>query len=703
MLRAEERIGPYTLIRQLGKGSFGVVWLAERRGKFLTTQVALKIPIDDEPDLDAIRNEAQSWLQVIGHPNVLPVLDADEYDGHIVIVSEYAPDGSLSDWLKRHGGKAPTVRAAVDMACGTLFGLEHLHGRRMIHRDLKPGNVLLQGETPRLTDFGVSRVLQSTGSTRVAGTPAYMAPEMFDGLFSEQTDVWAVGVMLYKMLAGNLPFFQQGWGALYAAIKEDEPAPLPEAVPAGICAIIARALTKDPAQRYTSARAMRLALIDAAAQLSPADHASYANTEATTILETPPAGSASRSPSPPNSGSVKQPGTAQPGSGSVPRLGSDSGSQLASSGSGSSLHGAAVTASGEGSPRPPQVPPISMERASASGFDLPVSGSHSFDLPSMQPADVPQLPPMPPVSGPKLPPLEPRAPQGSSASTRPKPPDPEPPSSRVQGSARWLSEPIPPPLVPEPPSIPSMTNVPPSEASPRFSFWPFLKHPPPMRDHDPDGAEMVWVSAGEFAMGDGDQIDNPRRRIVLEGFWIYRNPVTVAMYRRFCAAAKQAMPDPPPWGWIDDHPMVNVHWQDAVEYCKWARVSLPTEVQWEKAARGVDGRRFPWGNNWDPNRCRCSHSNYADAGSTVLVGAFPMGTSPYGVMDMAGNVWEWCHESIEGGSLREPGSGPRHVLRGGSWEGNLPAEFRTSFRQRQFPSYMYYTIGFRCVLNGEAP
>ena len=73
-------------------------------------------------------------------------------------------------------------------------------------------------------------------------------------------------------------------------------------------------------------------------------------------------------------------------------------------------------------------------------------------------------------------------------------------------------------------------------------------------------------------------------------------------------------------------------------------------------------------------------------------------------MDMAGNVWEWCHEMVDTGSLHgDPSSTARRVLRGGSWEGNMPGDFRTSFRQRQFPSYMYYTIGFRCVLNGEAP
>ena len=164
------------------------------------------------------------------------------------------------------------------------------------------------------------------------------------------------------------------------------------------------------------------------------------------------------------------------------------------------------------------------------------------------------------------------------------------------------------------------------------------------------------------------------------------------------------MPDVPAWGWIDDHPMVNVTLNEAVDYSRWARVDIPSEMQWEKAARGVDSRRFPWGGVWDPNRCRCSKSNYADAGSTCPVGVYSTGASPYGAMDMAGNVWEWCQEMIDGGSLHgDPGSKPRGVLRGGSWEGNIPGDFRTSFRQHQFPSYMYYTIGFRCVLNGDAP
>src|SRR5436189_2526820 len=131
-----DRIGPYTLIQQLGRGAFGVVWLAERRGEFATTKVALKLTLDEDPDLKSIAQESQLWAQLGGHPNVLPIIEADRYDGQVVIVSEYAPDGSLEGWLKRQGGTAPTIESAIAMAIGILSGLEHLHAKGIIHRDL---------------------------------------------------------------------------------------------------------------------------------------------------------------------------------------------------------------------------------------------------------------------------------------------------------------------------------------------------------------------------------------------------------------------------------------------------------------------------------------------------------------------------------------------------------------------------------------
>jgi serine/threonine protein kinase len=247
MFHPGEHLGPYTLVRKIGRGNFGVVWLAERRTQFSTTQFALKLPIDDDVNLDTIRQEAEVWAKVGSHPNVLPLMYADVYDGQVVIVSQYAPDGSLAEWLKRHGGHAPSMRSAVEMADGIMAGLQHLHSQRIIHRDLKPRNILLQGETPRLADFGLARILQtSISSNIVAGTPAYMAPEAFRGHRSEKTDLWSAGVILYELVAGKLPYPQSDTESLAWAIINEKPEPLPNNLPPPMGHIIERALQKDP-------------------------------------------------------------------------------------------------------------------------------------------------------------------------------------------------------------------------------------------------------------------------------------------------------------------------------------------------------------------------------------------------------------------------------------------------------------------------
>ncbi|MCS7080810.1 MAG: protein kinase [Chloracidobacterium sp.] len=254
-------LGPYTLVRLLGRGAFGQVWLAERRTKLAVTRVALKIPLADDADLDAIRKEAAVWAQASGHPNVLPIIEADIYDGQVVIVSEYAPDGSLVDWLARKGGRV-ALPEAVRMLDGILAGLEHLHGRQIVHRDLKPANILLQGDTPRLADFGIARVIHATSRTGlIAGTPAYMPPEAFDGVRTEQGDLWAAGVMFQQLLTGGLPFPQQDLTALMGAIVTRDPVPLPATLPAAVHRFVATALCKDPARRFPTATAMRQALV----------------------------------------------------------------------------------------------------------------------------------------------------------------------------------------------------------------------------------------------------------------------------------------------------------------------------------------------------------------------------------------------------------------------------------------------------------
>ena len=261
MPRVNDQIGPYQLIKKLGRGGFGEVWLAKNVTAFVAREVALKIPHDEDVDLNAIKQEAEIWLAASGHPNVLPFIEANVYEDYVAIVSEYAPDGSLRDWLKQNGGRAPSIEAALEMTHGILNGLAHLHARNIIHRDLKPDNVLLQGTTPRITDFGVSRVFKSTSHSAVsAGTPVYMAPEAFDARRSQQTDVWSVGVMLYQMLAGRLPFTGETYAEVMNAVISKPPHPLPANIPQWIQQVVAIAIAKKPEARYQTATAMLSAL-----------------------------------------------------------------------------------------------------------------------------------------------------------------------------------------------------------------------------------------------------------------------------------------------------------------------------------------------------------------------------------------------------------------------------------------------------------
>ena len=131
-----------------------------------------------------------------------------------------------------------------------------------------------------------------------------------------------------------------------------------------------------------------------------------------------------------------------------------------------------------------------------------------------------------------------------------------------------------------------------------------------------DGATMVWIPSGAFLMGSdsGEDNEKPQHTVELDNYWMYKYPVTVKQYRKFCndPKTKSMMPPWPEWdpAWKkDDHPIVNVTWFDAGAYCQWAGVSLPTEAQWEKAARGTDGRIYPWGNEWDKDKCNTSESD----------------------------------------------------------------------------------------------
>jgi sulfatase modifying factor 1 len=222
-----------------------------------------------------------------------------------------------------------------------------------------------------------------------------------------------------------------------------------------------------------------------------------------------------------------------------------------------------------------------------------------------------------------------------------------------------------------------------------------------------DGAEMIWVPQGYFLMGsDGyGGPENPQRRVHLDSYCIYKYPVTVAQYARFCQETGHAMPEKPGWGWRADHPVVNVSWEDATNYCNWAHVCLPSEAEWEKAARGDDGRQFPWGDEWDMERCRCSREVWGDAPKTAPVTSYPGDVSPYEIRHMAGNVYEWCqdcygedyYDNAPDRNPAGPDEGERRVVRGGCWGRLLKVSFRCAGRRWCRPIAWYDYLGFRCV------
>ena len=266
-------------------------------------------------------------------------------------------------------------------------------------------------------------------------------------------------------------------------------------------------------------------------------------------------------------------------------------------------------------------------------------------------------------------------------------------------------------------------------------------HPARIVINPRDDAEMLWVPPGSLPMGseEGHEDEQPVHQVALDGFWLYKHEVANGQYAAFLEATGHA---PHPWWETSKQrarlPVNNVTWDDAVAYARWAGCRLPTEAQWEYAARGPEGRVFPWGDGWD--RCRCNTAEYwaerdlddresweawyqqigaewhesggwALSGAIVVehladVGSFtsPSGASWCGALDLAGNVSEWCADWFDEGYYASsalqnplgPESGSERVTRGGCWDAR-PERSRSSYRSSTTPDDRGYGLGFRCV------
>jgi len=228
-----------------------------------------------------------------------------------------------------------------------------------------------------------------------------------------------------------------------------------------------------------------------------------------------------------------------------------------------------------------------------------------------------------------------------------------------------------------------------------------------------DGMEQVYVGAGPFVMGSdpndpsSEPDEWPAHRVVLGGFWIDRTEVTNAQYG-LCVAAGACRPPLHSRRFgrpeLEDHPVLGVTWYEAGDYCRWAGRRLPTEAEWEKAARGTDGRAYPWGDG--PPSAEVANFDQL-FGETTPVGSFPAGASPYGAFDLAGNAWEWVADTYDDAyyqvsPARDPQGPPEsvnwRVVRGGSWN-TAAGALRSANRFWSFPRRDYFD-GFRCASDG---
>jgi formylglycine-generating enzyme required for sulfatase activity len=231
-----------------------------------------------------------------------------------------------------------------------------------------------------------------------------------------------------------------------------------------------------------------------------------------------------------------------------------------------------------------------------------------------------------------------------------------------------------------------------------------------------DGMMMFYIPAGEFTMGSEPEDpcahldEQPKHEVFLDHYWVDQSEVTNHQYR-ICVESGYC-PEPPACG-VEEftyqdpekegYPVTCLVWEEAGLYCEWIGGRLPTEAQWEKAARGTDYLKYPWGNEFDQTKCNSQESTLD---GPLPVGSYsPEGDSPYGLQDMAGNVWEWTRDwydieyysSAPSDNPGGPKGGERRSLRGGSWYAN-DCSVRTSYRYYDVPHGRSPGVGFRCVI-----
>ena len=644
-----QSFGRYHILEQLGEGGMATVYKAYDMR--LECDVAVKVISTAKFTQEAMgralkrfEREAKAVARLT-HPNIVKVTDYGEYEGQPYLVMPFLAGGNLKQYLKTHG-RLPW-QEAVHLILPIAQALDFAHCQGVIHRDVKPANILLtQNGQPMLTDFGVAKVVEEeatsdlTGTAATVGTPEYMAPEQTGKNIDHRVDIYALGIVFYEMLTGRRPY--EADTPLAVLVKQaSEPLPRPSRFAPGLSEkmerVLFKALAKKPEDRFQS-----MAEFGTALEGLTSGQTAWAGKKLEIL----------------NNKEVEKKGVEATSEMQRPQAKQH---QLSIKWAGWAAIGGLV---------------VLVTLGLVLGIGLLNLGQKGL------------------------------GPLAELATNNSK-------SKHAIASTS----------IPMPVHTPTFTFIF-SSAYKISSTW----------TRPADGMVMVNVPAGSFTMGDTiDQAlgecqryrkdckqssytgEQPPHNVALDAFWIDKTDVTNAMYALCVTAGNCQAPSHSSsysrtsyYGNLqyDNYPVVYVDWTDANIYCNWAGARLPTEAEWEKAARGTDGRTYPWGNT-SPN---CSLANLtpegksACVGDTSAVGSNPTGASPYGVLDMAGNVWQWVNDWYDGAyyasssasNPQGPSSRTYRVLRGGSWY-YLMNYLRSANRSWSIPSNANFDIGFRCA------